>query len=98
MGKRKLLIGMASGAVAGALVALFDRETRNYTKSKLSGVKSGTSYVIKNPSEAVHQLQDKFEMVSEKFKSGTDSAINALDQVQETLGKVENKSEVKEIE
>lgn len=98
MGKRKLLIGMVAGAVAGGLVTLFDKETRVYTSGKLSGVKSGISYVTKNPSEAVHQLQETFDAISEKFTSGTESAINALDQVQQTLGKVENKTEVKEIE
>lgn len=98
MGKRKLLIGMVAGAVAGGLVTLFDKETRHYTKSKLSNAKSGASFVLKNPAEAVHQLQDKFDTISEKFTSGAESAINALDQVQETLGNMENKKEIKEIE
>lgn len=98
MGKRKLLIGMAAGAIAGGLVTLFDKQTRNYTKRKLSSVKSGASFVLQNPAEAAHQLQDKFDTISEKFTSGAESAINALDQVQGTLGKMENKKEVKEIE
>ncbi len=98
MGKRKLLISMATGAIVGGLISLFDKETRNYTKGKLSSVKSTASYAIKNPSEAVHQLQDTFDAMSEKFTTGTESAINAFDQVQQTLGKIENKTEGKEIE
>jgi hypothetical protein len=98
MGKRKLLISMATGAIVGGLISLFDKETRNYTKGKLSNVKSTAAYAIKNPSEAVHQLQDTFDAMSEKFTTGTESAINAFDQVQQTLGKIENKTEGKEIE
>lgn len=98
MGKRKLLIGVIVGAVVGGLITLFDRGARTYTKSKLRTVKSNSSYVLKNPSEAVHQLQSAFDTFSGKFTNGAESAINILDQVQNTLGKVENKKETIEIE
>lgn len=98
MGKRKLLIGVIAGAVTGGIVTLLDKETRDYAKSKLTNVKSNSSIAFRNPSEAVHQLQATFDAFSEKFTNGAESAINILDQIQNTLGTVENKNEGIEIE
>lgn len=98
MGKRKLFLGALTGAIVGGLITLFDRETRNYTKGKLSIMKSSTSYIIKNPSEAVHQFQTTFDQFNDKFTSGAESTLNALDQVQTTLAKMGNKNAGKEIE
>ncbi|OZU87733.1 hypothetical protein CIL03_15315 [Virgibacillus indicus] len=98
MGKRKLFLGVAIGAAAGGLVTLFDKETRDYTKEKFNTAKASSSYFIQNPSEAVHNVRTAFDTFNQNFASGADSAINALEQVENTLEKVANKSEPKRIE
>lgn len=97
MGKRKLILGVTAGAVIGGVVALFDRETRDFAKDKLATAKSGSSYVINNPSEAIHNLRNTFDQLNQTLSSGAANAINALEQVETTLDKVTNKNEVKEI-
>ncbi|MCG1028053.1 YtxH domain-containing protein [Virgibacillus halodenitrificans] len=98
MAKRRLFTGMLVGAVAGGLAALFDRETREYTKGKLKNVKAGSSYLIKNPSDAVHKVRVAFDEFNTKITSSSESAINALEQVESTLEKYTNKEESSRIE
>lgn len=96
MGKRKLITGMVVGALIGGVVALFDRETRGYTKQKLSSAKSASLYCLKNPSEAVGNFKQAFDQLHENVTYQAENAINALEQVEETLGKVTNR--IKKIE
>ncbi|PAV28101.1 hypothetical protein CIL05_18510 [Virgibacillus profundi] len=98
MGKRRLFLGVAIGAAAGGLVTLFDKDTRDYTKEKLNAAKSGSTYFIQNPSEAIHNMRNAFDKFNQNFSSGAESAINALEQVEDTLEKVTNKSEPERIE
>lgn len=98
MGKRKLLVSITIGAAVGGVTALFDRETRDYAKEKLTAARSSSSYFMNNPSEAIHNLKNTFDQLNQTFASGTANAINALEQVESTLDKVTNKSAVNEIE
>jgi gas vesicle protein len=98
MGKRKLIVSVVTGAAVGGLVALFDKETRTYTKSKLGTVKSSSSYFFKNPSEAVHNVRTAFDTFNKSFASGAENAINALEQVENSLDKINNKNGTDRIE
>lgn len=98
MGKRKLILGITIGAVVGGATALFDRDTRNFAKEKLASAKSGSSYYMNHPSEAIHNLRNSVEQINQTISNGTSNAINALEQVETTLDKVTNKTGVKEIE
>lgn len=93
MGKRKLCTSMLVGAVIGGLFALRHPEVRGYTKRKLSKAKSTTGYLFKNPSEAVRNTRIAFDKFNDQFSSGAESAINALEQVEQTLNKVSNKTD-----
>lgn len=97
MGKRKLWTGVISGAVIGGLISLSDRETRNYTKRKLTDVQTKTSYFLKNPSEAVQNARIKFLDFNDKFVSNAENAVNALEQVEKTLDKVVSKNDEKKL-
>lgn len=88
MGKKKLYTGVIIGALVGGLAALLDKETRSYTKEKLADVKEQSSYCLKNPSEAVKNLQDSFDQFNQKFMYQTDNAVKAIEQVEDTLDKV----------
>ncbi|MEC5424173.1 YtxH domain-containing protein [Virgibacillus sp. C22-A2] len=93
MGKRKLVLGILAGAVVGGLTTLYDRETRAYTRYKLSTMRSRSKYLIKNPSKAVHNMRTTFDTLNQNFTSGVESVINVLEQVEETFEKVTNKNE-----
>ncbi|GAB3042648.1 YtxH domain-containing protein [Virgibacillus ainsalahensis] len=98
MSKRKLVTGILTGAAIGGLVTLFDKETRKYTVNKLNTVKSGSSYWIQNPSEAVHKLRMTLDKVSENFPDGAANVINALETAEKQLEKVAGNKETKELE
>ncbi|MBR7795231.1 MAG: YtxH domain-containing protein [Bacillota bacterium] len=98
MGKRKLFLGVMIGATVGGLVTLFDKDTRSYSKEKLSTAKSGTSYLMKHPSEAVHSIRTAFDTFNRNFTTGAEKTIDALEQVEATLDKVANKNEANRIE
>jgi gas vesicle protein len=98
MGKRKLIISVITGAAVGGAVALFDKETRTYTKQKLSDVKTNSSYLLRNPSEAVHNVRIAFDTFNKNFASGAENAINALEQVENSLDKFADKTEADRIE
>lgn len=98
MSKRKLCLGIITGAAAGGLVTLFDKDTRHYAKSKLTTVKSGTTYIVKNPSETVHTIRVVLNKFSDNLSSGSSNLMNALEQVEDTLEKVSNKNDNSEIE
>ncbi|MFC4025719.1 YtxH domain-containing protein [Oceanobacillus longus] len=98
MGKRKLLLSITIGAAVGGVTALFDRDTRDYAKEKLTSARINSTYFMNHPSEAIHNLKDTFDQFNQTFANGAANAINALEQVEATLDKVTNKSEGKEIE
>ncbi|WP_188455192.1 YtxH domain-containing protein [Virgibacillus oceani] len=98
MGKYKLCIGILGGAVIGGLTALCDRETRTYTKYKMRSGKHQAGYYLKHPSEAVRNAQRACNQFNESFNSGASNAINALEQVEETLNKISKKNEPKKLE
>jgi uncharacterized membrane-anchored protein YhcB (DUF1043 family) len=88
MGKRALCTGIIVGAVVGGLVSLTNKEARDYAKVKLSLMKAEGKYCLNNPSQAVRNLRQSFEQFNDNFSSGADSAVNALEQVENTLDKV----------
>ncbi|HEY4602420.1 MAG TPA: YtxH domain-containing protein [Cerasibacillus sp.] len=91
MGKRKFWTGVIGGAIVGGIVALFDKEARSYAKQKCADMKATSSHVIKNPSSSIRQLQSTFEQMSEKLNNQAENAINAIEQVEDTIVKVTGK-------
>jgi|SRR5699024_1484929 len=98
MGKRNLLIGVISGAIVGGVVSLFNKNTRNYVKTKCDEAKVSSSYYVKNPSEAIHKAKQKVDSFNHTFSSGADNALNALEQVGDTLEKFTKPSDTESIE
>lgn len=98
MGKRNLLIGIISGALIGGAVSLFNKDTRSYVKTKCDDMKTGSSYYLKHPSEAVHKARETVDSFNRVFTDGTDNALNALEQIGDTLEKFTKTEDSKRIE
>ncbi|WP_085993180.1 hypothetical protein [Oceanobacillus senegalensis] len=96
MGKRRLISGMVIGATVGTIVSLLDKDTRDYAKSTLESAKSGSTYYIQHPSEAIVAVRNTVDRLNETVASGADNAINALEQVETTIDKFTNKNSTKE--
>ncbi|WP_163971007.1 YtxH domain-containing protein [Oceanobacillus halotolerans] len=95
MGKRKLMVGVVLGAILGGIVALFDREARQYSKHQLTVLKDKTTNSVKHPSETVHNLKVSFDKLNKSFTNNAENAINALEQVEQTLDKFTNNDQAK---
>lgn len=91
MGKRRLISSIAIGAAIGGIVALFDWETRNYTKHKLAVVKDKSAEIVKNPVVSIHNARVAMEEFSESLVYQTENAVNALQQVENTVARVTSK-------
>lgn len=92
MGKKRLLTSIAIGAVAGGIAALFDWDTRHYTKHKLTTMKDKSVDIIKNPTVSIHNARIAMEEFSESLIYQTENAVNALEQVENTITKVTSKT------
>ena len=96
MGKRILCTGIIIGAVIGGLTALIDRDARGYVKEKSSVLRLKTSYYVRNPSVAVHNMRSSVDQLNKSLTSGAEGTINALEQLEKTLEKISTKdSQVK---
>ncbi len=91
MGKRKLIIGTVAGALLGALAMQFDKDAREYTKESLNNLKEKSANTINNPGEAVQNIRTAFDKLNANLEAGTESTMNALEQVENTLNKLTNK-------
>ena len=91
MGKRRLISSIAIGAALGGAAALFDWETRNYTKHKLTLAKDKSAEMIKNPVLSIHNARIAMEEFSEGLAYQTENAANALEQVENSIARVTSK-------
>ncbi|RLL40365.1 YtxH domain-containing protein [Oceanobacillus piezotolerans] len=92
MGRRRLVSGMVIGATVGSIIALLDKDTRDYAKDRLEVAKERSSYYIQHPSEAIENIRESVDRMNQTIASGADNAINALEQVEGTIEKFTNKN------
>lgn len=90
MGKRTFWTGIALGAIVGGLTALLDQDARRYVKDTCSEAKRSTSFYLNNPSEAVQTVRKTVKTLNENLGKGAASAMNALEQLEQTLEKRDN--------
>lgn len=88
MGKRTFLSGIILGAVVGGVVSLFNQDARNYVRDLSEQTADQVTYYSKHPQEAVSNIKQTITAVTEKVDSNSVGAMNTLDQVENTLGKV----------
>jgi gas vesicle protein len=88
MAKKRLITSMVIGAAVGGIAALFDWDTRNYTKHKLSVMRDKSSDFFHNPTQGIRNARIAVEEFSEGFTYQAQNAVNALEQVENSLGKL----------
>lgn len=93
MGKRKLIMGVIVGAMAGGLATLVDPEARAYTKNKFSEAKATSSNLLKNPSQTISDIRSTFDRVNDAVSGNLQKAINTLSDVEDSLEKVTGKQD-----
>lgn len=91
MGRKKLCRGIIIGAIVGGIVALFDKDARDYAKQTAQDTSSKTKYFLKNPSEAIHNVRVTVDQLNQDFVKGVENTVNALEQVENTIDKFTKK-------
>lgn len=88
MGKRRLITGIVSGAIIGGIISLFNADARTYARKKLSDTRDVTAHVVNNPTETVRSLKQSVEQLNNRVATESTNALNALEQIEDTLDKV----------
>ncbi|WP_138417975.1 YtxH domain-containing protein [Aquibacillus sediminis] len=89
MSNRKFVRGVIIGAAVGGLVTLFDRETRNDVVGKLRSTGNATTYYVKHPSTAFHDLTAGYQQLSNQLATGLNSTLQMLAQLQDLLDSID---------
>lgn len=85
--KNQLWKGMLVGAVAGGLLSLLDKDTREIVKENLQSAAKKTAYIVRNPGEITRKIKDSAERLME-----------TVDQVSEDISFITEKvDELKEL-
>ena len=67
--KSKLLPFMAIGAIAGAVISMFDKQTRNHTVETTKKLKDTVSYYAENRDELLALVESKVEQAQDIYGS-----------------------------
>lgn len=67
--KSKLLPFMAIGAIAGAVISMFDKQTRNHTVETTKKMKDTVSYYAENRDELLALVESKVEQAQDIYGS-----------------------------
>lgn len=89
MGQSKMIKGIALGALAGAALSLFDRNTRTSTMNCVKQTGSSAREYAKNPSDAIHNFRLKYQEWNQTIDQQVKNLVDILDQVEGYLNKVE---------
>jgi len=86
-GKRIFWLSVVSGAFIGGVASLFNKEARNYSKDLVKETGETISHYTKNPDVTVQMAKDAVESVNQLVSKNTSSAMNAIEQVEDTVHK-----------
>ncbi len=86
-GKRKFWSSIVAGAVTGGLLSLLNKEARNYGKNLVEKTGRTVTYFAKNPQETVELAKGAVEMVSSFVDRNSKNALNAIEQVEQTVSR-----------
>ncbi|TYR79192.1 YtxH domain-containing protein [Priestia megaterium] len=89
--KNKLIDGIVIGALVGAAISLFDKETRQSVVRGSKAVKDKTVTMIQNPSIVTEALKEKYEAVRttiEQVSEDVTFVAGKVEQLKETTPEV----------
>ncbi|MYL34863.1 hypothetical protein GLW08_15615 [Pontibacillus yanchengensis] len=93
MGQNKLMTGVALGALAGAILTMFDKTTRVQTGQCLKSMGTQTKGYISNPTQAIHDFRNQYERATNTLTQRTNDIVSFLDQMEGYLDTVEQQTE-----
>lgn len=95
MGKRNLITGVVLGSIVGGVVSLINNDTRDYAKEQLGLAKEKIGYIANNPAQSIRSLQTALVETAENAASSLDGALNAADQVENTINDIRGENQKK---
>lgn len=86
-GKTTFWSSIVAGAVVGGLLSLISKDARDYSKKMILETGEMVKYYTTNPDVTVQKLKSRVESINEVVSDNTKSALNALEQVENTVNK-----------
>lgn len=86
-GKTKFWTGIVTGACIGGIVALLNRDARDYGKSLLTQTSDCVSDCLHHPEDVVQKVKHSLTTFNDFIKDNTDQALNALEQIEQTVNR-----------
>lgn len=83
MVKSKLVPAILIGAVAGAVVSMFDRATREHTVEATKKMKDTVTYYAQNSDELIRLIETKAEQVQSIYLSSQENLNTLLEKADE---------------
>lgn len=85
MGRKTLWTGIVLGATLGGLLSLINKDARNYVKHVATESVENLTFYSKNPETACKEIKMKVSNMNDMVAESTRSAINAIEQVENTI-------------
>lgn len=89
-GKRTFWTSIVAGACIGGLLSLLNKDARDYSKKMLQHTGEAVRYYSTNPDVTVEKVKNAVESISNLVNENTGSALNAIEQVENTVNKLKN--------
>jgi gas vesicle protein len=83
MGKNKFWKGVIMGAVAGGMLSLLDRETRQVVGEKCGRAAKGVAYVVTHPKETVDTMKKKSNEIRVTVNQMSEDISYIVDKIEE---------------
>src|SRR5699024_11065322 len=95
MGKRNVITVAVLGAIAGGLISLISKDTRNYVSEQKSLGKDQMVYMVQDTTQSIRNIQSTNIETAESAASSLDGALNAVDQVESTINDIRKEDQQK---
>ncbi|RUL51598.1 MULTISPECIES: YtxH domain-containing protein [Lysinibacillus] len=86
MSESKLLKSVVIGAVAGAIISMFDRKTREHTIETTKKIKDKMIYYANNREQLQQLIEEKVDEVQELYEKASENVsliVNTIEEVKE---------------
>ncbi|PLS05795.1 YtxH domain-containing protein [Neobacillus cucumis] len=81
--KNQFWKGMLLGAVAGGVLSLLDKDTREAMKENVIKTSSKVSYIVRHPGEVTEKVKETAEKIKSTFETVSEDIYYITDKVEE---------------